>query len=178
VAHPVPAPPAEGQPVATASAPAPGASAPGQAPGAGPSAGPTASSSAPPAVPPAPAGVVVDLTVMPRAVGADLASTASSNYGCPPGMAGVAQPARNSTGFCLATLQPVLDATLGGALSPAAAEAAIESVLWQQLPAIPLFQSVTTLVTTPKGDQLTGHIGPGALTTGPFVTAPSWQPAN
>ncbi|MDT7557222.1 MAG: hypothetical protein QOI68_1692 [Pseudonocardiales bacterium] len=172
-AHPAAAPPAEGQPVATASAPAPG-----QAPGAGPSASPTASSSAPPAAPPTPVGVVVDLTVMPRAVGADLASTASSNYGCPPGMAGVAQPARNSTGFCLATLQPVLDATLGGALAPAAAEAAIESVLWQQLPAIPLFQAVTTLVTTPKGDQLTGHIGPGQLTTGPFVTAPSWQPAN
>jgi len=128
--------------------------------------------------PPAPAGVVVDLTVMPRAVGADLASTASSNYGCPPGMAGVAQPARNSTGFCLAALQPVLDATLGGALAPDQAAATIESTLWQQLPAIPLFQTVTTLVTTPKGDQLTGHVGPGPLTIGPFGTAPTWQPAN
>jgi ABC-type transport system substrate-binding protein len=168
-ARPTAAPPVPGRPVATASAPAPGA---------GPSAGATASSSAPPAAPPAPAGVVVDLTVMPRAVGADLASTAASNYGCPPGMAGVAQPARNSTGFCLSTLQPILDATLGGALSPDQADATIESVLWQQLPVIPLFQAVTTLVTTPKGDQLTGHVGPGALTSGPFVTAPSWQPAN
>jgi ABC-type transport system substrate-binding protein len=161
---------------------APGAPGAPGSPGAGPGgASSTASGSAAPTTAPppaAPAGVVVDLSVMPRAVGADAASTAASNYGCPPGMAGVAQPARNSTGFCLAALQPVLDATLGGALAPDQAAATIESTLWQQLPAIPLFQTVTTLVTTPKGDQLTGHVGPGPLTIGPFGTAPSWQPAN
>jgi ABC-type transport system substrate-binding protein len=168
-------------PVATPSAPPPATPTAGQV-AAGPvAASSTASSSATPttaAPPAAPAGVVVDLTVMPRAVGADLPSTAASNYGCPPGMAGVAAPARNSTGFCLAALQPVLDATLGGALAPDQAAATIEATLWQQLPAIPLFQAVTTLVTTPKGDQLTGHVGPGPLTIGPFGTAPSWQPAN
>jgi ABC-type transport system substrate-binding protein len=182
-----PAAPPTPTPAPKPSTPPPGAAAPGAAAPVGPAAASSTASSTPgsgaaaastTAPPPAPAGVVVDLAVMPRAVGADLASTAASNYGCPPGMAGVAQPARNSTGFCLAALQPVLDATLGGALAPDQAAATIESTLWQQLPAIPLFQTVTTLVTTPKGDQLTGHVGPGPLTIGPFGTAPTWQPAN
>lgn len=136
------------------------------------SAGPSSSS----APPPTPTGVMVDLEVMPRAVGGDLISSAVSNYGCPPGMAGVAQPARNSTGFCFAALQPLLDATLAGALSTDQAENTIESILWQQLPAIPLFQIATTVASTAKGDQATGQLGPGPLTTGPFGTAATWQP--
>ncbi|WP_028937564.1 ABC transporter substrate-binding protein [Pseudonocardia spinosispora] len=138
-----------------------------------PSTPPGPSSSA--AAAPAPAGVTVDLEVMPRSVGGDLATTAVSNYGCPPGMAGVAQPARNPTGFCLTSLQPTLDAALTGGLSPAQASAAIETVLWQQLPTIPLFQIVTTVASTPKGDDATGHIGAGPLTVGPFGSAASWQ---
>ncbi|MBO0850976.1 MAG: hypothetical protein J2P20_16060 [Pseudonocardia sp.] len=118
----------------------------------------------------------MDLEVMPRAVGGDLISTAVSNYGCPPGMAGVAQPARNATGFCSFGLQPTLDAALAGALGVEQANATIESTLWQQLPAIPLFQPVTTLVTTPRGDEATGRIGPGPITVGPFGTAATWQP--
>jgi hypothetical protein len=56
--------------------------------------GPAGPSASPSPSPPAEAsGVLVDLEVQPRAVGADLASTAVSIYGCPPGMAGVAQPA-------------------------------------------------------------------------------------
>jgi ABC-type transport system substrate-binding protein len=132
-----------------------------------------------PAQPPAPSvptGVTVDLEVMPRAVGADPVITAVSNYGCPPGMAGVAQPARNPTGFCSPTLQPVLDAALAAGLSPDQASATIESTLWQQLPAIPLFQMVTTVASTPKGDKATGNIGPGPLGIGPFGTAVGWQP--
>jgi len=176
--QPAPGQPAPGQPAP--GQPAPGQPAPGQ-PAAtltDPSGAATATSSPPPAAPAVPVGVVVDLSVMPRAVGADLASTAASNYGCPPGMAGVGQPARNSTGFCFAALQPLLDATLGGALAVDQASVTIESDLWQQLPAIPLFQVVTTLASTPKGDQVTGNIGPGALTVGPFATAPSWQPLS
>jgi len=168
-----PAPTPTSVPVA---APAPGAAGQPASPGVSTTATPTPSS--PVAAPPVPAGVIVDLAVMPRAVGADLPSTAASNFGCPPGMAGVGQPARNATGFCFAALQPLLDATLGGALTPEQAAGTIESILWQQLPAIPLFQPVTTLASTPKGDQLTGQIGPGQLTIGPFGTAPSWQPPN
>lgn len=160
------------------------AAAPTTPPPVGPPATPRPSLSTPPSQSPAPAasgapaGVMVDLAVVPRAVGADLVSTAVSNYGCPPGMAGVAQPARNSTGFCSQALQPVLDAALVGGLSPDQADKTIESMLWQQLPTIPLFQMVTTLVSTPKGDQATGQIGPGPLTIGPFGTAATWQPVT
>jgi hypothetical protein len=52
----------------------------------------------------------------------------------------------------------------------------LEQVLWQQVPALPLFQVVTTLATTPAGDRATGTLGPGPLTVGPFATAPTWQP--
>jgi ABC-type transport system substrate-binding protein len=93
-------------------------------------------------------------------------------------MAGVARPARNPTGFCNTALQPLLDAALSGAVSIEAAAPTIEATLWRQLPAIPLFQPVTTLASTPKGDQVTGDIGPGPLTVGPLGAAPRWQPVN
>jgi ABC-type transport system substrate-binding protein len=125
-----------------------------------------------------PASVVVDISVMPRAIGSDPVTTAVSNYGCPPGMAGVAQPARNPTGFCSPGLQPTLDAAMAGGIAPAQAAATIESVLWQQLPAIPLFQMVTTVASTAHGDKATGNIGPGQLTVGPFGTAVTWQPTT
>jgi ABC-type transport system substrate-binding protein len=176
-AVPPPAPPA---PAAATTAPAGATTAPGAPAAPGASAPSSTSSSSPPgtAAAPAPTGVLVDLTVMARAVGGDPASSAVSSYGCPPGMAGVSQPARNPTGFCFAALQPLLDATLGGALSLDQAGATIESILWQQLPAIPLFQPVTTLVSTPKGDQATGQLAPGPLTVGPLATAPRWHPLS
>jgi hypothetical protein len=121
--------------------------------------------------------VAVDLTVMPRAVGDDAVTTAVSNYGCPPGMAGVEQPARNPSGFCSPGLQPVLDSALAGGLAPEQALGTVESTLWQQLPVIPLFQMMTTVVSTPTGDRLTGSLGPGPLTVGPFGTASRWQPS-
>jgi ABC-type transport system substrate-binding protein len=146
------------------------------------SAVPTAAAQQPgaqPAVPPAaPSGVMVDLLVMPRAIGDDAVTTAASNYGCPPGMAGVAQPARNPTGFCSPGLQPTLDAALAGGLGAPQAAGVVESTLWRELPAIPLFQMVTTLASTPTGDRLTGGVGPGPLTVGPFGTAVAWQPST
>nr|MDQ2706199.1 hypothetical protein [Actinomycetota bacterium] len=125
-----------------------------------------------------PAAVRVDLEVQPRAVGADLATEAVSSYGCPPGMAGVDQPARNATGFCSAELQPALDAVLSTGLTPDQAAAAVEPILWRQLPAIPLFQLVTTLASTPDGDRATGNIAPGPLLIGPLGTAATWHPLN
>jgi ABC-type transport system substrate-binding protein len=130
------------------------------------------------AQPSPPARVAVDLMVMPRAVGSDVISTAVSNYGCPPGMAGVAQPARNPSGFCSPGLQPTLSAALAGGIDPTQAAATIEGTLWQQLPAIPLFQIVTTVASTSKGDRATGNIAPGPLTLGPFSTAVRWQPVS
>ena len=142
------------------------------------SANPVAQAPTPQPPPGAPTGVTVDLMVMPRAVGDDAITTAVSNYGCPPGMSGVAQPARNPTGFCSPALQPVLDSALAGGIGAAQATSTIESTLWQQLPSIPLFQMVTTLASTVKGDQATRTIGPGPLTIGPFGTAVGWQPVT
>jgi hypothetical protein len=93
-------------------------------------------------------------------------------------MAGVAQPARNATGFCSPGLQPTLSAALAGGIDPAQAAASIEATLWQQLPAIPLFQVVTTVASTAKGDHATGNIAPGPLALGPFSTAVRWQPVS
>jgi ABC-type transport system substrate-binding protein len=166
----------------------PGAAAPGvAAAGLGPAAGPDGASSAVPSTPgasptrapdPIVTGVRVDLEVQPRAVGGDLATEAVSAYGCPPGMAGVDQPARNPTGFCSAQLQPLLDAVLGSGLTPEQAVATVEPVLWRELPAIPLFQAVTTLASTPGGDLATGNISPGPLSVGPLGTAATWRPVN
>jgi hypothetical protein len=155
--------------------------------GLGPAAGPDGASSAVPSTPgasptrapdPIVTGVRVDLEVQPRAVGGDLATEAVSAYGCPPGMAGVDQPARNPTGFCSAQLQPLLDAVLGSGLTPEQAVATVEPVLWRELPAIPLFQAVTTLASTPGGDLATGNISPGPLSVGPLGTAATWRPVN
>lgn len=126
--------------------------------------------------PPAITGVRVDLAVQPRGVGGDLATEAVSAYGCPPGMAGVDQPARNATGFCSAELQPLLDTLLSTGLTPDQAAASVEPLLWRQVPAVPLFQVVTTLASTPAGDQATGNISPGPLLIGPLGTAATWRP--
>ena len=141
-------------------------------------AGPAAQSSVAPtaAAPPPPTGIRVDLEIQPRAVGADLATEAVSSYGCPPGMAGVDQPARNSTGFCSLELQSILDACLSSGLTADQVAAGLEPILWRQLPAIPLFQMVTTLASTPDGDRATGDIAPGPLLIGPMGTAPAWHP--
>ncbi|HTK63183.1 MAG TPA: ABC transporter family substrate-binding protein [Pseudonocardia sp.] len=156
---------------------APGGQAPGPAAAAGqPGQGSVAATSTAP--PPPPAGVRVDLEIQPRAVGADLATEAVSSYGCPPGMAGVDQPARNSTGFCSPDLQPVLDACLSGGLTADQVASGLEPILWRQLPAIPLFQMVTTLASTPDGDRATGNIAPGPLLIGPLGNAPAWHPIN
>ncbi len=187
-----PAGAAPSAPVPPGPAPAPAISAPGTAvpvvpaggasPGASPgevALPPTAPSSGAPSsavIEPAPAGTLVDLEVLPRQVGGDLAAEAVSAFGCPPGMAGVDRPARNATGFCSADLQPVLDAALSTGLTAEQAAAVIDPVLWRQLPTIPLFQVVTTLASTPEGDRATGGIGPGPLLLGPIASAPDWRP--
>src|SRR5581483_5012857 len=84
-------------------------------PGTGQRSGPVAATSTAP--PPPPAAIRVDLEIQPRPVGSDLATEAVSSYGCPPGMAGVDQPARNSTGVCSPHLQPILCACLSGGLT-------------------------------------------------------------
>ncbi|GEL18558.1 ABC transporter family substrate-binding protein [Pseudonocardia asaccharolytica] len=129
---------------------------------------------------PAPApggGVRVDLMVLPRVVGGDLGSRLASDYGCPRATTGVADPPATPTGFCFPALQPILSRLLTGPADPETV-AAVERVLWAQLPALPLFQPVTLVVSTPTADAATG-IGPGPLGTGPVTGAQRWvQPGG
>jgi hypothetical protein len=55
-------------------------------------------------------------------------------------------------------------------------EAVVERVLWQQLPALPLFQPVSLVVSTTEADEATA-IGPGSLLAGPLAAAPQWRQA-
>jgi hypothetical protein len=111
---------------------------------------------------------------LPRIVGGDLGTELASNYGCAAPTAAVAVPARTPTGFCSAAVQPLLN-ELVSADPRVDAVSAVERALWTQLPALPLFQPVTLVVSTPTSDGLTG-IGPGPLATGPVTGAERWRP--
>lgn len=124
-----------------------------------------------PAVPPG--SVQVDLLVLPRTVGGDPGTELASDYGCPQPTAPVPEPPRLPGGFCFPTLQPLLDELVSADPRPGTT-AAVERVLWQQLPALPLFQPVTLVISTTDADAGTG-IGPGPLTTGPVTGAERWR---
>jgi ABC-type transport system substrate-binding protein len=121
----------------------------------------------------APGTVEPDLMILPRTVGGDPGTELASDYGCPPPSGPVPIPPRTPTGFCFAALQPALDALMSPA-PPADAVAEVERVLWQQLPALPLFQPVTLVVSTPAADAATS-VGPGPLATGPVGGAAVWR---
>jgi hypothetical protein len=81
---------------------------------------------------------------------------------------------------CSSALQPLLDELLAGSDSATAAvtREAVEKLLWRQVPALPLFQPVSLLVSTPAADSGTA-VGPGPLSTGPLTGAQRWtEPAR
>lgn len=127
----------------------------------------------PTTAPAAPGTVEPDLLVLPRTTGGDPGTQLASDYGCPQPTPLVPVPPRPPTGFCFAALQPALD-DLVSPTPRSDAAAAVEQVLWQQLPALPLFQPVTLVVSTAAADVATG-IGPGPLLTGPTTGAWGWK---
>jgi hypothetical protein len=74
-------------------------------------------------------------------------------------------------------LQPLLDELLtdGDPVTAAVTREAVEKLLWSQVPALPLFQPVSLLVSTAGADAGTG-VGPGPLVTGPLTGAQRWTP--
>jgi ABC-type transport system substrate-binding protein len=118
----------------------------------------------------------VDLMVLPRTVGGDPHTELASDYGCPGPSALVPNPPRAATGFCFPALQPAFDELLSASPRPDTATL-VEQVLWAQLPALPLFQPTTLVVSTPTADAVTG-IGPGPLATGPLTGAERWRNPN
>jgi len=131
---------------------------------------------------PAPAaGVTVDLVVRPRTVGGDVATDLASDYGCDDPVTPNGPPPRPSVPTtCSSALQPLLNELLADPDGSNAGEtrAAVEKLLWSQVPALPLFQPVSLLVSTAGADAGTG-VGPGPLTTGPLTGAQHWtEPAR
>ena len=108
---------------------------------------------------------------MPHPVAADTPVTLAA-YGCPPETAQVPDPPRLPTGFCFPALNLLLGDLLTHGGDPAR-ERVTEQVLWQQVPALPLFQQVTLVVSTPEAAVATG-IEPGPLRTGPLTGAARW----
>ena len=172
-----------GQVTVPATPPSTTATVPPTGPPTAPPTGPTAESTATPGTAssgaspttavPAPGTTEVDLLVLPRSIGGDPGTELASDYGCPIPAAPAPDPPRSPTGFCFAALQPLLDELVSEAPRPTTA-AAVERLLWQQLPVLPLFQPVTLVVSTPDADAVTG-IGPGPVRTGPLSGAEQWR---
>jgi ABC-type transport system substrate-binding protein len=140
-----------------------------------PTTSPTATAT--PAVTPAAtaSGVAADVIVSPRAVGGDLGTELASAYSCPATTPQYPDPPRPPTGFCFPALEPLFLELMSPA-PRADTEAVVERILWQQMPALPLFQPVTLVVSTPEADEATS-IGPGSLLGGPLTGAPRWRQA-
>ncbi len=62
----------------------------------------------------------------------------------------------------------------GGQPADAQRLGAAEELLWSALPALPMFQPVSLVVSTPDADAATG-VGPGPLTRGPLADAARWR---
>ncbi|MGW0519140.1 ABC transporter family substrate-binding protein [Crossiella sp. NPDC003009] len=114
---------------------------------------------------------VVDLAVVPQVIDGDPATVLASSFGCPAQSAEPLSVPANPAGFCDRTLQPVIDSALTGAAPLAQVLPGIEATLWQQVVAVPLFQSADVLAT---GAQVTG-VDPGPAFAGPFTTANTWK---
>ena len=135
----------------------------------------TAVPTTPPTAAPA-AAVTVDLMVRPRTVGGDPATELASDYGCDDPVTPNGPPARPSVPTtCSSALQPLIDELLAGSDPDTASDtrAAVEKLLWAQVPALPLFQPVSLLVSTASADVGTG-VAPAPLTTGPLTGAQRW----
>jgi len=121
-------------------------------------------------------GVRVDLMVLPRTVGGDVGTELSSDYGCPQPTSLVPDPPRSPTGFCFPALQPLFDELTSADPRPDLA-ATVERLLWEQLPALPLFQPVTLVVSTAGADAAT-KVAAGPLESGPVTGAEDWRPSS
>lgn len=165
-----PTPPTATTPIPTSGQPTPSSSTSGQ-----PTPFPPAGTSE--------GAVRVDLTVLSRTVGGDPGTELASDYGCPDeaqaarATEGVPAPSEATGGSCVPSLQVLLDTLLAGVVSEAVRDD-VEAELWRQQPALPLFQPVTVVASTPAAAAATG-VGTGPLLTGPLTGAQRWvEPAG
>ncbi|MGE0297587.1 ABC transporter family substrate-binding protein [Pseudonocardia sp.] len=118
------------------------------------------------------AGVQVDITVLSRPLDDTPGPELAASYLCPPASALVPDPPEPPGGSCIAQLRPLYVALLAGVGGDTIRDL-VERELWARMPALPLFQPVTLVVSTRAADAATG-IGPGPLTTGPTTGAERW----
>lgn len=161
----------------TAIAPEGTATATGAAPPGPGSVAPTPTATPTRTVVPGPDGTVrVDLTVLPRSTGGAPAAELDTHV-CPPPTPLVPDPPDPPAGACVPQLRPLFGALLTGVGGDAVRDL-VERELWQGMPALPLFQPVTLVASTPAADAATG-VAPGPLTTGPLTGAQRWsEPAR
>ena len=170
------APPTSGDPTSSATPTTTPSAPPSTSPSTTPAASTTASTTASPTPAPPPAGVAVDVVVRPRTVGGDPATELASDYGCADPATPNGPPARPSVPTtCSSALQPLLDELLTDPdpTTAASTRTAVEKLLWTQVPALPLYQPVSLLVSTAGADAGTA-VGPGPLATGPLTGAQRW----
>lgn len=114
----------------------------------------------------------VHIAMVPQPAGGDPATVLASAHGCPLVVpAGVPMAPGNLAGVCDPPLQQRIDDTLTGAAPVDAVAPAVESVLWDRLVSVPLYQHSSVLVTAPE---LAG-VTPGPLLEGPLNGAAQWQ---
>ena len=118
-----------------------------------------------------PAAAPVDMAIAPRPADGDPAALLASAYGCPGADADDQPFPFNATGFCDQLLQPTIDAALSGAIPFPEASAKVESVLWSQAVALPLYQQAQVLAV---GNEVSG-VQRGNGLAGPFSTAAQWR---
>ncbi|MFC7343204.1 ABC transporter family substrate-binding protein [Saccharopolyspora griseoalba] len=112
----------------------------------------------------------VDMAIAPRPAGGDPAATMASAYGCP-GSGQDEQPfPYNAAGFCDELLQPTIEAALTGRMPFQQAATGVESELWEQAIALPLYQQSSVLAV--RNEVRGVDLGNGLA--GPFSTADRW----
>ncbi|GAA0513671.1 ABC transporter family substrate-binding protein [Saccharopolyspora thermophila] len=113
----------------------------------------------------------VDMAIAPRPAGGDPAAMMASSFGCPGVAADSEQPfPYNVAGFCDELLQPTIDAAMTGQVPFADAAANVESVVWREAIALPLYQQAQVLAVR---REVTG-VQAGFGLSGPFSTAADW----
>ncbi|MDR7302813.1 ABC transporter family substrate-binding protein [Haloactinomyces albus] len=117
------------------------------------------------------ASAEVDMAVVPRPAAGDPASVMAAQWGCRRVNTDSGQPfPANMAGFCDRMLQPTIEAALTGRMPFDEASARVESVLWSQALALPLYQQTQVLAVR---REITG-VDPGSGFAGPFASAGRW----
>jgi ABC-type transport system substrate-binding protein len=118
-----------------------------------------------------PSQTAIDMAIAPRPAGGDPAATMAASYGCPGVAPDSEQPFPfNAAGFCDELLQPTIEAAMTGRVPFAEASGRVESALWSQAIALPLYQQAQVMALR----RSVSGVQPGFGFAGPLSTAAQW----